>query len=323
MVAINPYLGMVPSLDADAFDALCSAVAERKCRDLIGAGALDEAAALWRPHPSCPSCGFPDCWQNGKTPAGHKRWLCPECGPQFSALTGTVLEYGKKELPAWERFITCMCYNAPIDLIAEVCEITHRTAFEWRHRVFATVGGCQDRLVLSGRIRIDEPWLTDSGIVRSADFVQKRGLSKSKICIAVAIDAFKNVVAVICGHGKPSSARIRRALKPHIAEGAVLVHDRERAHGVLVRELKLEDEAHKADVRDPGYLEAMELVNNLCSWIKRYLWRFTGMDPDNLQSYLNLYVYLFRVKRDDERWPKIARVVRHLLMTDARFRSST
>lgn len=128
---------------------------------------------------------------------------------------------------------------------------------------------------------------------------------------------------MVCGHGKPSSARIRRALKPHIAEGAVLVHDRVRAHGVLVRELKLEDEAHKADVRDPGYLEAMELVNNLCSWIKRYLWRFTGMDPDNLQSCLNLYVYLLRVKRDDERWPKIARVVRHLLMTDARFRSST
>jgi hypothetical protein len=75
MVAINPYLGMVSSLDADAFDALCSAVAERKCRSLIGAGTLDEAAALWRPHPSCPSCGFPDCWQNGKTPAGRKRWL--------------------------------------------------------------------------------------------------------------------------------------------------------------------------------------------------------------------------------------------------------
>ena len=47
------------------------------------------------------------------------------------------------------------------------------------------------------------------------------------------------------------------------------------------------------------------------------------MDPANLQSYLNLYVYLFRVKRDDERRPGIARVVRHLLMTGARFRSST
>lgn len=170
---------------------------------------------------------------------------------------------------------------------------------------------------------MDETYVNDTDLSKGYGQARKRGLSKQKVCIAVGIDARKEPVAVVCGHGKPSSARIRRALKPHIAEGAVLVHDRERAHGVLVRELKLEDEAHKADVRDPGYLEAMGLVNNLCSWIKRYLWRFTGMDPDNLQSYLNLYVYLFRVKRDDERWPKIARVVRHLLMTDARFRSST
>lgn len=64
----------------------------------------------------------------------------------------------------------------------------------------------------------------------------------------------------------------------------------------------------------------MGLVNNLCSWLKRHLWRFTGMDSENLQSHLNLHVYVFRVKRDDERWPKIARVVRHLLMAEARFR---
>ncbi|MDM8163014.1 hypothetical protein QUV94_03805 [Collinsella intestinalis] len=67
----------------------------------------------------------------------------------------------------------------------------------------------------------------------------------------------------------------------HVAEGATLVHDRERAHGVLVRENGLVDESYKADVRDTAYLEAMALVNNLCSWIKRYLWRFTGMDPKN------------------------------------------
>lgn len=64
----------------------------------------------------------------------------------------------------------------------------------------------------------------------------------------------------------------------------------------------------------------MGLVNNLRSWLKHCLWRFTGMDPENLQSHLNLYVYFFRVKRDDEMWPKIARVVRHLLMAEARFR---
>ena len=214
-----------------------------------------------------------------------------------------------------------MCYNAPIDLIAEVCEITHKTAFEWCHRVFATVDGCQDRLVLSGRIWIDELYLTDSDIVRSADFVQKRGLSKSKICIAVAIDAFKNVVAVICGHGKPSSKRIKDALLSYIASGSVIVHDKERSHPTLAKAAKCTGESYKGDATDRAHLEAMELVNNLCSWLRRYLFRFPGMKKGNLQSYLNWFVYLFRVRRDEEKWPKTARVLRHLLMSDAHFRS--
>jgi len=322
MVAVSPYAGMVSSLDANEFDALCNAVAERKCRNLMGVGTLDEAVELWRPHPVCPTCGFPDCARDGKTPAGHQRWRCPICSAAFSALTGTVLEFGKKGLPVWERFITCMCFNAPIDLAAEMCEVTHKTAFEWRHRVFATVDGYQDRLVLRGRVWIDELYLTDSDIVRGADFVQKRGLSKSKICIAVAIDAFKNAVVVICGHGKPSSKRIKGALLSHIAPGSVIVHDMERAHLALVKAAKCTDEAYKADTTDPVYLEAMELVNNLCSWLRRYLFRFPGMKKGNLQSYLNWFVYLFRVRRDEERWPKTERVLRHLLMSDSRYRSS-
>ena len=322
MVAINPYLGMVSSLGDEDFAALADAVAERKCRSLIGVGTLDEAAELWRPHPACPSCRFPDPARDGKTPAGHQRWRCPACGESYSAVTGTILEYSKKPLPVWERFITCMCYNAPLDLIAEVCGIAHKTAFEWRHRVFATVDGYQDRLVLRGRVWIDELYLTDSDIVRSADFVQKRGLSKNKICIAVAIDAFKDVVVVICGHGKPSSKRIKDALLSHIAPGSVIVHDMERSHPALVKAAECTDEAYKADTNDPAYLEAMELVNNLCSWPRRYLFRFPGMKKDNLQSCLNWFVYLFRVRRDEEKWPKTARVLRHLLMVDSHYRSS-
>ena len=136
----------------------------------------------------------------------------------------------------------------------------------------------------------------------------------------MGIDARREPVAVVCGHAEPSAARIGAAPGGHVAEGAALVHDRERAHSVPVGENGLADESCKADARDPEYPEAMGPVNNLCSRLKRYLRRFTGMDPENLQSYLNLYVYLFRVKRDDERWPKIARAVRHPLMAEARFR---
>ena len=45
------------------------------------------------------------------------------------------------------------------------------------------------------------------------------------------------------------------------------------------------------------------------------------MDPTNPQSYSNWFVYLFRVHRAEEKWPKTAKVVRHLLMTDAHYRT--
>lgn len=165
--------------------------------------------------------------------------------------------------------------------------------------------------------------MNDTDLHLGYGVARKRGLSRQKVCIAVAIDVRKNPVAVVCGRGKPSSARVLGALGGHIAEGSLVVHDRERAHGALIRESGCAEEAHRADVNDPVYLERMAMVNNLCSWLKRYLWRFTGMSMSNLQSYLNWFVYLFRVKQDSERWPETARVVRHLLLTEARFRSST
>lgn len=140
--------------------------------------------------------------------------------------------------------------------------------------------------------------------------------------MAVAIDVRKSPVAVVIGRGKPSSKRMEAGMLAHIARGSHMVHDKERAHNVLVRKAGLTSKAYKADVEDPIYLECMQMVNSLCSWIKRYIWRFVGMDMANLQSYLNWYVYLFRVKQASERWPETERVVRHLLMADANYRSS-
>lgn len=125
----------------------------------------------------------------------------------------------------------------------------------------------------------------------------------------------------VCGHGKPSSKRIKDALLGHIEEGSVIVHGMERSHKSLVKAAKCTDEAYKADVKDPVYLEGMQTAGSLCSWIKGFLWRYPGMKIKNLQSYLNWFACLFRVKRDEDEWPKTERAIRHLLMADAHFRS--
>ncbi len=323
MPSVNPFNKFVSSLSNDEFSLLLVAVQERKCREEIGFGTYSEAAALYRPSPQCPHCSAKDAFKDGWSSSGLQRFRCRQCGTRYNSLTKTVLEHCRKELPTWVDFIRLMIYNVPLDACAEICRITHQTAFEWRHRVFATVDGYQDRLVLRDRIWIDETYIVDTDLSKGYGQARKRGLSKQQICIAVAIDVHKNPVAVVCGHGKPSSKRIKEALQTHIANGAVVVHDKERAHNALIRETKCKSESYKADVRDQEYLDSMMIMNSLCSWINRYLWRFTGMDMKNLQSYLNWFVYLFRVHQSEEKWPKIARVVRHMLMTDASFRSST
>ena len=92
---------------------------------------------------------------------------------------------------------------------------------------------------------------------------KKRGLSKNQLCIVVSIDCHKNTYAVICGHGKPSASRIFEALKNHIDSGLILVHDGERAHNKLIKELDLKEEFYTANTHDKEYLENMALINNM------------------------------------------------------------
>ena len=177
-------------------------------------------------------------------------------------------------------------------------------------RVFATVDGYQERLVLRGRVRVAGIYVPDSTVLRGPDWKPRRGLSKEKLCVALTVDAHKNAVAADSGHGKPTSERIKDALHAHIEEGSVVVHDKEKAHGSPAKAAGSGSEAYKADVKDNSYRAAMELTDGYRSWAKRFLWCFPGMKAKNLQSYLNWFVCLSRVKRDQDKWPKTESVIR-------------
>lgn len=144
----------------------------------------------------------------------------------------------------------------------EICIISYPTAMLWREKVFSTVDGYQEHLYLENRVWLDETYLYDNSLLHD-DSYKKRGLSKNQLCIVVAIDCHKNTYAVICGHGKPSASRIFEALKNHIISGSTLVHDGKK-----------------------------HMTKNI--------YRFIRMRMTNLQSCLNWFVYLFRVKDEVE-----------------------
>lgn len=78
--------------------------------------------------------------------------------------------------------------------------------------MLATVFGYRDRIVLHDTVWVDETYINDTNLSKGYRQARKRGLSRQKPCICVAIDIHKNPVAVVCGHGKPRSPCVRKAV---------------------------------------------------------------------------------------------------------------
>ena len=153
----------------------CICGAERRCRDEVGVGTLAEAAAAHRPDLECSECGARGAWRDGSTAAGVPRWRCRCCGRRVNPPTGIVLEHCRKPLSAWVTFFRLMRHNVPVECAAELCGVTHKTAFEWRHRVLATVSGYQDRIVLRDTAWVDETYINDTDLSKGYGQARKRG----------------------------------------------------------------------------------------------------------------------------------------------------
>ena len=81
-----------------------------------------------------------------------------------------------------------------IELMSEVLDISSNIAKIWHKKIFNTVNNYQDHLVLSDTIWIDETYIEDYEIEVISKGKHLRGLSRSKMCIVVAIDNHKNMI---------------------------------------------------------------------------------------------------------------------------------
>lgn len=316
---VNPFQDSVFSLPAEDFALLQDAIAIRLNKEKYGSSSFEELAEQYGRKAVCPSCGSCVSTLNGKTPDGKQRYICTDCGQTYTLLSESIFHSTNRSFDTWVRYLVLMTFNVPLEMTETLCNISHPTAMLWRRKIFATVDGYQNHLVLRGRVWIDETYVFDSTVLHEDGFKRKRGLSKDLLCIVVAIDTFGNAYAEICGHGKPSSTRIYKTLKDHIHSGSTIVHDGEKAHAFLIQKLHCTEEKYIAD-NSPEYLKKMALINNMCAWLRRYLYRFIGMSTEYMPSYLNWFVYLYRVKSAKEKWPTIPRILRHLILTETTFK---
>ena len=307
------------SLEDYEFNQLISIIQERQTSRFLGCNSFEEYSFILGREPKCPFCNNSDYYLIGHSISRSQRYKCKTCGKTFGLLTNSIFSSTKKSLYTWIKFIDLMIYSVPLECIEFNLDLDHKTVFLWRYKIFSTVDTYQDNVILKDTIWLDEIYIEDLEVKRPKG-LKDRGLSKHKRCIVIGIDIYKNIIALCADNGKISTSRFNKVIMNHVKKGSKLIHDGDHAHYKLINELGLIDDYHKANLKDKEYLEAMNLINSLSSWLKRYLYRFIGMKMKNIQSYLNWFVYLFKVKKDDEKYPKVKRIIRHLLLDEGQFK---
>lgn len=244
----------------------------------------------------CPYCGRAPFYfkKSGFTKSGVQRYKC-SCSRTFLPTTGTIFEDHRISISEWMEY----CHNLFLHVSLSADSWNNKNAITtsryWLHKVFLTLEGSQDGVVLSGEVWLDETFysLRRADKTLHDDGKQLRGTSRNQICIGVATDK-KQTIILVEGLGKPSQKKTYETFKNHIAPGAVLIHDGDSSHNKLVTELSLESKVYLSSATKglPDKQNPMYPVNHIHAILKHFLNSHGSFKRDDIQGYLNLFAFV-------------------------------
>lgn len=108
---------------------------------------------------ACPFCGCGRIAKNGRRPDGVQKYSCRGCGGSFNPLTGTLFDSRKIPLSEWVEFLLHLFESHPVKTPARDSRNAESSGKYWLTKVFSALDGCQDGVVLAGRVWLDETFV--------------------------------------------------------------------------------------------------------------------------------------------------------------------
>ena len=230
----------------------------------------------------------------GKYKNGIIKFKCKDCNSVFNNLTNTIFDSHKIPISEWFEYLLHLFEYHSIKSSARDNKNSSTTGKYWLIKVFEVLKNYQNDIILSGNIIFDETFFTVIQSKRTLkDGNKLRGISKDKICVAVATDGFQTII-LSENTSKPSSKSTLDTMKCHIKPKSKLIHDGEHSHQALIDELNLEEEFVKSSYQE--YLNEKDNpltpINKIHSYIKKFMRNHEGFSRDNLQDWMNLISFI-------------------------------
>lgn len=281
---LSPMESFIKSKYLDSYDYKHPSIKDTKEADLLNSYEVS----------CCKRCNSLDFKKKGFTKNGIQRYFCNTCKRYFNVLTSTLFDNYKISISEWIEFCLDIFRFESINLTSKTNKNSFTTSKYWLYKLFYIIEDIQDDIVLEGNVYIDEtfyPVIESNKIVK--DGKKLRGLSKNQICIGIAYDG-RYVYARVEGFGKTSQKKTKDTFINHIKAGSHLIHDKEKSHKILIKELKLTDESYDANklkkYKDKD--NPLNPINRQCYLLKRFLRSHSGFDRDDIQYYINLYCFI-------------------------------
>ena len=260
---------------------------------------------------ACHECGSVAIVKNGYTKLGRQRYRCKDCGKSFLINSDSLTHRSQYTLDTWVLYIKCMVSRMSVRKTAQVCEISYRTAFIWRHKILDTLGTLMNKTVLEGEIQADETYFALSFKGRDKSFMglkgkkrgtpaRKRGLSREKVCVVCGVDGGRNAFGQISSMGKPSWDKIKNVFNGHIGRGSTLVTDSFTAYRKSVKDFDVKHVSIPSGNHKYGKYH-INLINAYHRGLKDFIdWDFKGVSTKYLNNYIVWFNLMFFAKKPEE-----------------------
>ena len=244
----------------------------------------------------CPHCGCTEIKKNGKTKGGRQRWICGGCHRTFTGRSGTVLFSSKLKPMQIKNMFSLLIDGSTLRQAGHMANVSLQTALLWRRKI-EKVRRLRELPKLSGNIHVDETYIN---VARSGDLSSKRGVSKNKLRIAVAVDDRGHCLAKVSGYGMPKNRESERDFESLVEKGSCVTHD-DSNYGHAFRGC-LETTVNSKDRKSH---RLMNPVNRFCCQVQRIFAVHLRIHRSNVQKYLDTLCADYM--SDREKFPEFLR----------------
>lgn len=253
----------------------------------------------------CPHCSHPKYVRFGKD-KGALRYKCKSCQRSFTEYTGTWMAgIHKKEKIV--DYLKLMIQEKSLDKIVLELGINKKTAFDWRHKILASLSN-KDEDFFSGITESDESFMLRSEKGMKVEYrkprkrggkSKKRGISKDHVAIIATQDRNSLLDLSVATLGRITKADIENAIGQRIKkEKTILCSDSHHSYKSFAK--KAEIEFHPINVSKGERVKGafhIQHVNSTHNRIKKWIGNtFWGVSTKYLQQYLNWYILKEKIK---------------------------